>query len=115
LTRDEFIQTGREWALKKNAKVYCIFTDTPIGQISISNITHDGHAQLGYWITSREWRKGYGTKALELVIQKARELGIREVSANIDDQNAASLALWQKYRHVERMIEQNRVRVRLRI
>lgn len=115
LTRDEFIKTGQEWALKKNAKVYCIFTDTPIGQISISHITSDGYARIGYWITSREWRKGYGTKAFELAIQIARELGIREVSANIDKNNAASLAVWQKYDHVQSVIEQNKVRLRLKI
>ncbi len=115
LTRDEFIQTGREWALKKKAKVYCIFTDTPIGQISISQITSDGYAQIGYWITSREWRKGYGTKAFEFAIQKARELGIREISATIEKHNAASLALWQKYPHIQIMIEENRVQVRLKI
>lgn len=115
LTRDEFVKIGQEWAIRKNAKVYCIFTNTPIGQISISHITTDGHAQIGYWITSHEWRKGYGTKAFELAIQKARELGIREVSANIEKHNVASLALWQKYYHVQSIIKQNRVQVRLEI
>ena len=101
-TRDELIKIGQEWAFKKNAKVYWIFTDLPIGEISKSHITNDGHARIGSWITSHEWRKGYGTKAIELALQKARELGIK-------------LALWQKYNPVQSMIEDNRVQLRLKI
>lgn len=47
-----------------------------------------GH--IGYGIRPTERRKGYGTKQLELVLLKAKELGIPKVMISCDKGNSAS-------------------------
>jgi RimJ/RimL family protein N-acetyltransferase len=115
ITRDEFIAIARTWTLEKRTKMYAILTDQPIGTISVSHITPEGSARIGYWITSREWNQGFGTQAFRLALEKAREMGIREVSANIESHNLASVALWAKYGARQEIMENGRIRVRLNI
>jgi ribosomal-protein-alanine N-acetyltransferase len=115
LTLDEFVSTWQTWTQKNHAKMYGICTDQPIGTISVSHITPEGSARIGYWITSREWNKGFGTQAFGLALEKAREMGIREVNANIESHNLASVAIWAKYGAKQEIMENGRVRVWLNI
>lgn len=45
---------------------------------------------IGYGIRPEERRKGYGTKQLSLVLEKARELGIPQVMISCDKNNLGS-------------------------
>jgi predicted acetyltransferase len=47
-----------------------------------------GH--IGYNIRPSERRKGYGTKILELALDKAREIGLKRVLVTCDTDNVAS-------------------------
>ena len=49
---------------------------------------HGGH--IGYGICPSERRKGYGTKQLSLVLEKAKELNISRVMISCDKTNLAS-------------------------
>lgn len=115
LTRDEFINIGKNWAQHNMAHIYCIFTHGPIGTISISHITNDGSARIGYWIASKEWGKGFGTSAFELILEKARQIGVRVVSAKIDCQNTASIAIWENHGASQETVGNNQIQVSLRI
>lgn len=114
LARDEFRELGREWEQKNHAQTYAIFTHAPVGQISLSHMTADGKARIGYWLASREWKRGITTRAFELMLEKARELGIREINAHIEVRNTASLRLWQKFGVTQEKLG-DYVRVRLEL
>jgi len=72
-------------------------------------------ARIGYWITSREWEKGFGSKALELAFEIAKQIGIREGSAKIDSRNQASIAMWAKHGADKEVVGNKKVQVRIRL
>ena len=65
--------------------------------IGVASVRHElnenllkvgGH--IGYAIRPSKWRMGYGTLILKLVIEKAKELGIRKVLITCDSDNIPS-------------------------
>ena len=73
---------------------FAVDDDKFIGVIHIRSrltehlLKYGGH--IGYGINPKYWKKGYGTKALELALIKARELGIEDVLITCDDDNIGS-------------------------
>lgn len=55
---------------------------------------HGGH--IGYDVRPSEWRKGYATRMLALVVEKAREMGLERVMLTCDKENVASARTIQK-------------------
>jgi predicted acetyltransferase len=53
-----------------------------------------GH--IGYMISKKYWNKGYGTLQLELLLEKAYELGIKEALLTCDVNNIASSRVMEK-------------------
>jgi len=53
-----------------------------------------GH--IGYTIRPSERKKGYGTKILELTLEKAREIGLERVLITCDTDNVASAKIIRK-------------------
>ena len=53
-----------------------------------------GH--IGYFIRKEYWGKGYGTLQLKLLLEKARELGIKKVLLTCDVDNIASTRVMEK-------------------
>ena len=116
LTRDEFRRTAEEWQKTKHALTFAIYTqDLIIGSISLSHIQSDGTARIGYWIASAFWRQGIGAAAFALLVEKARRLGLRQVSATIQADNIASLRIWQQWGAEQEFLTEKRVRVTLKI
>ena len=113
LTLAEFKRIGEAWQQKRHAVTYCIWTDRPVGTISLSHRTADGQALIGYWLASHAWGKRIATQAFARVLALARDQGIRQVSATIDNRNTASLRLWRRHGAVEEGLEDGRIRVRL--
>lgn len=83
---------------KTHAVCFCILhNEIPIGTISISHCDYKNkNAKCGYWIESNSWGKGYTTKAFDLAVKKAREIGFERLSCTIIPQNVASIALWKR-------------------
>lgn len=53
-----------------------------------------GH--IGYGVRASEQGKGYGTLMLKLALERARELGIKQVLITCDDDNMASARVIEK-------------------
>ncbi len=51
---------------------------------------HEGEPELGYWIAREHWGKGYATEAAGAVLQVARMLGHRRITAGHFTDNPAS-------------------------
>jgi ribosomal-protein-alanine N-acetyltransferase len=67
-----------------------------VGQASLGEIIRGSLEQafLGYWVGAPHARKGYMTSAIRLVLGRAfGPLGLHRVEANIQPQNAPSIAL----------------------
>lgn len=72
-----------------------------IGRISIRTaltlklMQYGGH--IGYGIHPKYWKKGYGTEALRLGLEKAKEIGLNEkVLITCDDDNVGSYKIIEK-------------------
>lgn len=113
LTLETFKRTGFEWQRSRQAVTYCIWTDHPVGTISLSHRTAERQARIGYWLASQEWGKGIGTQAFAQVLEIARQEGIRQVSATVARNNTASLRLWQRYGALEEPTAEELVHVHL--
>jgi RimJ/RimL family protein N-acetyltransferase len=94
---DEFKEIGARWMVDNLGQVYCIYSDQPVGTISISQISPEGQARVGYWLTSTVWHKGYGTSVFEWLLSECKRIGICEISARIGEENIPSLKLWRKF------------------
>ncbi|MCR4632776.1 MAG: GNAT family N-acetyltransferase [Erysipelotrichaceae bacterium] len=53
-----------------------------------------GH--IGYGVRYSEWKRGYGTKMLELALEKTKEMHISPVLITCDDDNIASARVIEK-------------------
>ena len=71
-----------------------------IGEIAIRHRLNDvlarrgGH--IGYGVRYSEWNRGYGTKMLELALEKAKERHISPVLITCNDDNLASARVMEK-------------------
>jgi RimJ/RimL family protein N-acetyltransferase len=112
---EEFRRIAVTWQKEKHARTFIIYAQEAIGSISVSHIRENGTARIGYWIASKAWNQGVGTAAFALALEQARQLGIHQVSANIQAENFASLRIWQKWGAEEEKLSGNRVQVILNI
>jgi [ribosomal protein S5]-alanine N-acetyltransferase len=96
ITPKHFLEHNAEWAKSTNSEMYAIVLDgAAIGMISLSHIDKAHKtAQVGYWMTSKLWNKGYTSAAFGKILAKGRRAGIASVSATVDGDNAASKAIW---------------------
>lgn len=79
---------------------WLIDDDTFIGQISIRHkltkkLKREG-GHIGYFIRPSYRQQGYGTAALKLAIQKAKELNIERILVTCDTTNVASKKIIEK-------------------
>jgi ribosomal-protein-alanine N-acetyltransferase len=98
-TGNEFITFCKEWSYSRNADMFAIVLDKlAIGTISLSHQDRINHkAQIGYWLSSNYWGKGYTSEAFSLVLSFARLKGIEYVSASIIEDNLVSKRIWERY------------------
>jgi len=74
-----------------------------IGGIGISKVDEfQGTGVLGYWLGENYWRSGYGSEALEKVLDFAfRKLKLRRLEASVFEGNPSSGKLLEKYGFVQ--------------
>lgn len=116
ITPDQFVEHNKKWIEKTNSKLFAIvFNHEAIGSISLSHIDPENKtAQIGYWLSSNHWGKGYGSLAFALMLEEARSIGISTVTSTIKKDNSPSKVLWSK--HGAEFIEENdTVKASLRI
>jgi len=93
---EKFFQKLRNFTLNKEKFVYGIYSKNKIigfiNQVSLENDI----IELGYFIASNEWNKGYATEALKTAINELFRMGIRAVQAAHFECNPASGRVMQK-------------------
>ncbi len=98
LTPDQFTSSLKRWRKSDSACfLVCLIEDgTILGLINLSQIFMGGFrsAYMGYYIGAPFAGRGYMTEAIRLMLRYAfRDLKLHRVEANIQPQNAASIAL----------------------
>lgn len=69
-------------------------TDENIGECSL---TEQGEsAEIGFMLLPRYWHQGYGTEVVNSLIDKARAMKIKELTATTDERNRAAIRLLEK-------------------
>jgi ribosomal-protein-alanine N-acetyltransferase len=86
---------------KKREKVFAVLENSsrsPVGFVGLHRIDHhNGHAELGYFISREYWGHGYGTEAVKLALEYAFEwLNLRKVYAHVFETNGASIRVLEK-------------------
>lgn len=99
ISEEDFFEIIQKWSQKQNTDTYAIVIDKKaIGTISLSHQdVAQRTAQIGYWIGSQYWNKGYTTKAFRGVLLLAKKKGFEYVFSTIEKNNIASLRLWEKH------------------
>lgn len=99
ITKRAFIEKNKDWVRSKGADMFAIFVEsTAIGMMSLSHQDLLNHkAEIGYWIGSNYWGKGYTSKAFLQILDFAVSKGIKHVSSTIKEDNIASKRIWEKY------------------
>ena len=77
------------WVVRSKASSACL------GSVQVT-IRHDGRAQLAYEIGAPYWRRGFATEACDRVVQTLFDHGIREIWAELDTRNLASIRLLER-------------------
>jgi RimJ/RimL family protein N-acetyltransferase len=73
--------------------------DKIIGGIGLHKVDrYHGKADLGYWLGQKYWRNGYGSEALETLLDLAfNKLKLRKLEAGVFVSNPSSGKLLEKY------------------
>ena len=79
------------WLVQNNKFIGQICLRPNIGE---NLLTRGGH--IGYFVRFSEWNKGYGTKMLKLVLEKAKKLKLKKVLITCNDDNYASSSVIEK-------------------
>ena len=80
-----------EWAIMEQT------TNKVIGTCGLHSFSDNGDScEVGCLLNSSYWRQGYMSEALSLLFSHAKFLGIEKLSADIDEGNFRSKALFNK-------------------
>ncbi|QQS59282.1 GNAT family N-acetyltransferase [Candidatus Peregrinibacteria bacterium] len=105
---DEYIQRTKDHSQGKNmpdwfvpgTTYWLIDNDKFVGHVNIRHELNDKlkkeGGNIGYAIRPTERQKGYGSKILELAIQKAKKIGLQKVLITCNDENIASAKIIEK-------------------
>ena len=99
ISKQNFMEINQKWAAEKCADLFAIVLgEKAIGMIALSHQDIVNHtAQIGYWLGSSYWNRGYAGKAFQLVLGLAEEKGMKCVSATVMEDNLASRKIWEKH------------------
>ncbi len=99
----EWIEMKRNWSLGKDLPEGFVPDTTYVlvdegRYVGVFNLRHclndflrEGPGHIGYYISKACRGKGYATKGLRLTLEKAGQMGIREVYMSVNKDNPASL------------------------
>jgi len=98
VTEKEFLEKNEKWVTEKHTDMFAIVLgEKAIGMISLSHQDEVNRtAQIGYWMGSAYWNKGYGSKAFKLILDHAKEREFKYVSSTMRKGDIATKKLWDK-------------------
>ncbi|SHJ00046.1 GNAT family N-acetyltransferase [Pseudobutyrivibrio xylanivorans] len=78
---------------------YLIATDKETGAAigTCCLFPEEDNYDIGYCISKHLWKKGLGSELIQAIIEFARELGGRTLTAEVADENIASVKLLKKF------------------
>jgi len=85
ISKQDFMETNKKWAAENCADLFAIVLEKKaIGMISLSHQDANSHtAQIGYWLGSQYWNKGYASKAFQLIVDLAKRKRMKYVCSLI--------------------------------
>jgi RimJ/RimL family protein N-acetyltransferase len=99
-----FLDKTNRWCEQTNAITMAIVDadGMAVGTISLSNVNEqECSGDIGYWLASDHWGRGYTSQAFALVLWLARTNGIKRVFARVGREHVASLRIWRRYTAAE--------------
>ena len=69
-------------------------TEEEIGECSLTEQGTSG--EIGFMLLPQFWRRGYGTEVIHSLVEKARGLGIKKLTATTDSRNKVAIRLLEK-------------------
>lgn len=99
ITPEQFKAQNDDWAKGHQAQLFAIMhKNQAIGMISLSHIDlKNKKANIGYWLASKYWGKGITTEAFKQILAVAKKDKIKFLSCTIDEDNKASIGIWQVF------------------
>lgn len=92
---EKFFEKLMNLSLNSDRFVYGIYLDRFIGFLNEVSIEND-EIEIGYFIDSKEWNKGYATEALKVAIEELFRIGFKRVVAGYFEDNPASGRVMEK-------------------
>lgn len=92
---EKFFEKLMNLSLKSDRFVYGIYLDRFIGFLNEVSVEND-EIEVGYFIDSKEWNKGYATEALKVAIDELFRIGFKRVVAGYFEDNPASGRVMEK-------------------
>jgi RimJ/RimL family protein N-acetyltransferase len=95
----DFKKHNQDWAAKNKAESFAIVAENiTVGMISLSHIDlNKKEACIGYFIGGKFRNRGCATKAFEMIVNRAKKLGLKKLHSTINKDNLASISIWKKY------------------
>jgi [ribosomal protein S5]-alanine N-acetyltransferase len=116
-TAEGVVRDVRKWCQSRRAVSYAILAGgVTVGMISLSHVDPEsGTGRIGYWVGSRFRKKGYCSRAFDLVLQEARLRGVHTVSASVASTNMASRRVWEKAGGIGTPVSADRTRYEVHV
>jgi RimJ/RimL family protein N-acetyltransferase len=96
--RDTFSRWARNWETGGPTRTFAArkaITGRLVGGCEL-RLQPDGSAHVSYWTSASQRRHGYATRALDLLLQYARSIGVTRFEAHVADDNLASRRVSEK-------------------
>ena len=93
---DKFFNRIADLSRKKERFVYGIYSTNKIIGFLNEVTSENDEIEVGYFIASKEWNKGYATEALKVAIEELFAMGYKRVVAGHFEDNPASGRVMQK-------------------
>ncbi|RPJ96345.1 N-acetyltransferase [Rummeliibacillus sp. TYF005] len=94
VARERFNKMIKQKALFDKYGSFKVFNNATNEFLSSGNLTinkdNDNEAEIGYMLLPKYWGKGFGSEIANALVEKAKEDGLKKLTAIIDPNNVAS-------------------------
>lgn len=90
--------------------VVIFYQDAPCGRFGLYDYNgKENSTFMYYWVSSRFRQRGIGLACMKVMLQYLRELGIKEVLFDVDEENSVSIRLLQKIPEIRLKLKEKRL------
>ena len=93
---EKFFKKISDFSSDPERFVYGIYSKNKIIGFLNEVTRENDEAEIGYFITPKEWNKGYATEALKTIIKELFRAGFKSVLCGHFEENSASARVMQK-------------------